>query len=255
MDEALSAVSALEEEETAGDGVTSLEDLEMPAEMAEEMAAHNGGESPPSPPGMTTTSGLDKQPRDDFSVLEELAAADPPAEPAAESPAKGGETEAAGTGDGEVNRAGGKNEPVRLTGYESDHSDVYKHIADLPMGEKRRLARYGNKTVRQLLLKDPNKTLHVLVVKNVKVSLDEAMEYSKRPNLSREALKFMAQKRTWTQSRQFLFNLVRNPSTPVDVAIRMLNKLGTNELRIVAKSASIRMPISAAARKLLFGKM
>lgn len=142
-----------------------------------------------------------------------------------------------------------------VTGYESDHSDVYNKMKDLSMGEKQRLARYGNKTVRQLLTKEPNKNLHVLVMKNVKVTLDEAMEYSKRPNFSPDALRIMSQNRTFTSSRQLVFNLVRNPSCPMDVATRMLAKLTINEWRIIAKSPSVRMPVTAAAKKLMMKRM
>jgi len=142
-----------------------------------------------------------------------------------------------------------------VTGYESDASAVYADIPGLPVPEKRKLARQGNKIVRQLLMKDPNKSLHVLVVKNPRLGLDEALEYSKRPNIAPDALKTMSQNRTFLNSRQFIFNLVRNPSTPVDVAIRLMPRLTHNEWRIIAKAGSVRTPIAAAARKLVLQKL
>ncbi len=141
------------------------------------------------------------------------------------------------------------------TGYESDHSAVYATVPSLPVEEKRRLARNGNKVMRQLLIKDPNKSLHVMVVQNPRVTLDEALEYSKRPNVSGDALKTLAQNRTFLNSQQFIFNLVRNPSTPTDIATRLLSRLSPNQLRIIAKSNSVRMPISAGARKLVLQKL
>ena len=144
---------------------------------------------------------------------------------------------------------------AKVTGYETEYSDVYNKMKDLSMGEKQRLARYGNRTVRQLLSKEPNKNLHVLVMKNVKVTLDEAMEYSKRPNFSPDALRVMSQNRTFTSSRQLIFNLVRNPSCPMDVATRLLQKLTINEWRIIAKSPSVRLPITAAAKKLMMQRL
>lgn len=144
---------------------------------------------------------------------------------------------------------------TEVTGRESDASAVYADIPGLPVPEKRKLARQGNKVVRQLLMKDPNKSLHVLVVKNPRLGLDEALEYSKRPNISPDALKTMSQNRTFLNSRQFIFNLVRNPSTPVDVAIRLMARLSHNEWRIIAKAGSVRTPISAAARKLVLQKL
>ncbi len=146
-------------------------------------------------------------------------------------------------------------EEAAPTGYESDHSAAYATVPGLPVEEKRRLARNGNKVMRQLLIKDSNKSLHVMVVKNPRVTLDEALEYSKRPNLSGDALKAMGQNRTFLNSQQFIFNLVRNPSTPTDVATRLLSRLSPNQLRIIAKSNSVRMPVSAGARKLVLQKL
>ena len=149
---------------------------------------------------------------------------------------------------------GAPERPV-VIGNESDASAVYADIPGLPIGEKRKLARQGNKTVRQLLIKDINKSLHVLVASNPRLGLDEALEYSKRPSIAPDALKTLSQNRTFLNSRQFIFNLVRNPSTPVDIAVRLLPRLTLNEWRIMAKAGSVRMPISAAARKLVIQKL
>jgi hypothetical protein len=45
--------------------------------------------------------------------------------------------------------------------------------------------------------------------------------------------------------------LLRNPSTPVELAVRLVPLLGPSEWRILARPGAVRMPISAAARKLL----
>jgi hypothetical protein len=142
-----------------------------------------------------------------------------------------------------------------ITGYESDMSDVYAQIGNLSVNEKRRLARYGNRTVRQLLMKDPNKSLHVLVSKNPKVTMDEALEFSKRPNISPEALKNLAENQSFRHSKQLKFNLVRNPSTPLDIAKRLLKTLSHHEWRVIAKSPSVRTPITAEAKKLVIQKL
>lgn len=144
---------------------------------------------------------------------------------------------------------------AKVNGTESDASAVYADIPGLPIAEKRKLARQGNKTVRQLLMKDINKGLHVLVASNPRIGLDEALDYSKRPGIAPDALKALSQNRTFLNSRQFIFNLVRNPKTPVDIAVRLLPRLNLNEWRILAKAGSVRTPISAAARKLVVQKL
>lgn len=142
-------------------------------------------------------------------------------------------------------------EAPAVTGFETDHSGVFARIRDLPLHEKHRLGRHGRRTVRQLLIKDPNKGVHASVVSNPEVSLDEILEYSLLPGLARDAIELIARNRTWMQSRQLGFNLVRNPSTPVELAVRLVPLLGPSEWRILARPGAVRMPISAAARKLL----
>jgi len=138
---------------------------------------------------------------------------------------------------------------AEVTGKETESSDVYARIKNLSLPEKQKLARYGKRTVRQLLIRDPNKNLHRLVVGNPDVGLDEITEYSAYPGLSKEAIEFIAQNRTWLASRQLVFNLVRNPSTPVELAVRLVPRLGPNEWRWLARPGAVREPIAAAARR------
>lgn len=138
-----------------------------------------------------------------------------------------------------------------VTGGESGDSDLYARIHDLPLLEKQRLARQGNRTVRQLLARDPTKSLHVLVVANPQVTLDEATEYAAMPTLSKEALDCIAARPLWIASRKLLFALVRNPSVAPETATRLVGKLGPNELRVIARPGVVRPAIAAAARRLL----
>ncbi len=142
--------------------------------------------------------------------------------------------------------------PAGITGIESEFSDLYKRIGELAIHEKRQLARQGGKTARQLLVKDPNKTLHMFVMMNPKITLEEVEEYSKLPGLSAEAIRHMVKNRTWMSAKSVLFNLVRNPATPTDIAVALVPKLGSSEWRAITNSANIRSAIAAAARKLLF---
>lgn len=139
--------------------------------------------------------------------------------------------------------------PAEVTGNETESSDVYARIKNLTLSQKQRLARHGRRPVRNLLIRDPNKNLHRLVVANPDVGVDEITEYSAYPALSKDAIEFIAQNRTWMASRQIVFNLVRNPATPIDLAVRLVPRLGSNEWRWLARPGAVRMPVAAAARK------
>jgi hypothetical protein len=142
----------------------------------------------------------------------------------------------------------------KVTGGESEFSDIYAKLKDLPMSEKQRLARYGNRTVRQLLMRQGSKTLHIFLFQNPKLTLDEVLEYSKIPTLTAEAIRLILQNRTWMSSRQLLFNLARNPATPLDIAARLVQQLTATEWRVLAKGSTVRPQVQAQARKLLMGR-
>jgi hypothetical protein len=52
-------------------------------------------------------------------------------------------------------------------------------------------------------------------------------------------------------SQQVLAALVRNPRTPIPVAVELVGRLHPSEVRALAKGTSVRGPVAAAARKKL----
>lgn len=139
--------------------------------------------------------------------------------------------------------------PPPVTGKETETSDLYARIRDLPLQEKQKLARTGRKPARQLLIRDVNKTLHRVVLSNPDISVDEVAEYAASPALAKDALEYITQNRTWMASRQVTFAVVKNPSTPVEIAVRLVPRLGQSEWRYLARPGAVRAPVAAQARK------
>lgn len=146
---------------------------------------------------------------------------------------------------------GGRAGESTVTGLETEYSDVYAKIRDLPLVEKQKLARHGRRTVRQILMRDPLKTLQRLVLSNPDIGLDEVLEYANWPGLAKDALEFIAMNPTWTGSRMVVLALVKNPSTPIELAIRLVARLGPAEWRLLVRPNLVRTPVAAAARKAL----
>jgi hypothetical protein len=138
-----------------------------------------------------------------------------------------------------------------VTGRETEYSDVYAKVRDLPLLEKQKLARHGRRTVRQILMRDPNKSLQRTVLSNPDVMLDEVLEYANWPGLAKDALEAISANSTWMSSRMVILALVKNPSSPLDLAIRLVPRLGPSEWRLLARPNFVRMGVSTAARKAL----
>lgn len=121
----------------------------------------------------------------------------------------------------------------------------------IPLTEKMALAASCDRDLRMQLLRDPNKQLHPLVLKNPRIAIDEVQWAAKLPTLDPEALKIIAEHPEWGQNQQVVASLVRNPKTPLASAVKLVPRLPTAELRLLAKSQGRPQIVQAAKKKLM----
>lgn len=140
-----------------------------------------------------------------------------------------------------------------------EHSVVEAQADDKPRNvaaetnEKITAALRGNRDERAAILRDTNPALHGHVLRNPGLQLDEIAAIAKMRTVTPELLKQIADKREWAQRPEIAIALVRNPKTPVNIAIRLLDHVGPAELRQLAKDQHTRTPIQHAARKKVLG--
>ena len=131
------------------------------------------------------------------------------------------------------------------------------HAAEPPQGaataRKIQLALHGDKSQRIALLRDPNKMIHGYVLRNPQIQLDEVVTVARMTTVAVDVLTFIASRREWAERSEIALALVRNPKTPVPLAVRMLDHISPSELRQLAKQANVREPIARAARKKVIG--
>jgi hypothetical protein len=147
----------------------------------------------------------------------------------------------------------GEEDPGPPADTSQETRDLIKRLEQMSVNEKRNQALHGQRSVRGLLIRDRNKTLHQFVLRNPSISLDEVEQFAKMPGLAPDALRLMATNPEWTRSMAVCRNLVRNPKTPLKEALDLLHKLPLSEVRMLAKSQNVRVPIQQAARKKVAG--
>lgn len=124
-------------------------------------------------------------------------------------------------------------------------------ITRMSLLEKQDLALSGNRLERLALLKDSNKSLHALVLKNRKISSEEVRMLAAFRNANPQALQKIAANPDWVRDGRIVAALVGNPKTPPQVAVRLLDRLPSAELRRLAKATDVPPAISRAARRKL----
>src|SRR5213595_1731479 len=112
------------------------------------------------------------------------------------------------------------------------------------------LALKSGRAVLHHLLRDFNKVLHADVLRHPHIGLDEVKATAKLNSLSPETLKAIGDHPEWGQNPGICAALVRNPKTPMAIALRLLPRVPLNDLRAIAKGAG-RQQVVLAARKLL----
>lgn len=124
-----------------------------------------------------------------------------------------------------------------------------ERLKGLNAAQKMALALSGTREERFALLRDVNKTLHVYVLKNPRIGLDEVAWAAKQPTLSPDALKVIAENREWAGNAGVTIALVRNPKTPLPLALRLLERMPMSEIRALAKGGAREQIVHAARRK------
>jgi hypothetical protein len=116
------------------------------------------------------------------------------------------------------------------------------------------LAMHGNKDERARIMRGGDRSLHRYVLRNPGLRLDEVTFFAKMTTISADILKAIAERQDWAARPEIALALVCNPKTPVPLAIQMLRNVAPQQLRRLAKTGNLRMPILQAARKLVIGR-
>jgi hypothetical protein len=114
-------------------------------------------------------------------------------------------------------------------------------------------AMYGNRDERMRILREGDRSLHRYVLRNPGLRIDEVTFIAKMTAVSPDLLAAIAERREWAQRPEIALALVRNPKSPVPLAIQMLQHVSPGDLRRLAKGSDVRMPILQAARKRVVG--
>jgi predicted transcriptional regulator len=118
-------------------------------------------------------------------------------------------------------------------------------------GDKRKLARKGDKEARTILLKATNRQIYMSVRDNPGIKESEIEMLTKNTSTNSEILRAIGRNREWTANRNVMKNLVMNSKTPVEVSNRFLSRMSAKDLEFVVKSRNLPMAVRNNAKRLI----
>ncbi len=137
---------------------------------------------------------------------------------------------------------------------EAARRDLHRAISRMTVAQRARLARFGNRETRGLLLRDANRIVATAAIRNPRIREDEVLAAARSRNVCDEVLRIIADSREWTRSYQVKLALCANPKTPLASAMRFLSHLHDRDLRMLVKSREVPAAVSAQARRILSRK-
>jgi hypothetical protein len=119
----------------------------------------------------------------------------------------------------------------------------------MKVGQKLKLALFGTREERALLVRDSNRIVATAVVKNPKFTETEAENVSNSRNVAEEVLRLIARHREFSKIYKIQHNLVRNPRCPAELAVRFIGTLREQDLKLLVRNRNVGDAVRRQAKK------
>ncbi len=124
-------------------------------------------------------------------------------------------------------------------------------IADMNIAQKIRLATVGSREAIKILVRDPNKLIHMAAIKSPRIKLGDVKRLSSNKSLPDGVINYMAKNREWTSDYEVLVNLTMNPKTPLSEVTGFLKHLRKRELQRLSRNRNVSHQVSRMAKRLM----
>jgi hypothetical protein len=128
-------------------------------------------------------------------------------------------------------------------------ASVTQKIASLTVAQRMGLAMKGSREERSILIRDPNKLVSTAVLSSPKLTESEVEAIAKMANVSEEILRIVASNRAWVKNYNVMLALVRNPKSPVALAMNLMSRLNDKDLRQLSTNRNVAEILRVTARK------
>ena len=149
--------------------------------------------------------------------------------------------------------ASGGSAPAGETAAEDEADEAKKSvtqkIAGMTVAQRMGLAMKGSREERSILVRDPNKLVSTSVLSSPKITESEIEAIARMANVSEEILRIIGSNRAWMKNYNVTLALVRNPKSPVAMAMNLLNRLNEKDLRQLSTNRNVADILRVTARK------
>jgi hypothetical protein len=124
-------------------------------------------------------------------------------------------------------------------------------LPKLELGERVTLARAAPPTVIKVLLDEAHPRVIKVLLSNPKLREFEVLRLAENPRLSSDTLRVIAESDRWVCRYPIKIGLVKNPRTPVHVALRLLASLPRRNITQLVSTPDLPKVVLVGARRIL----
>jgi hypothetical protein len=124
-------------------------------------------------------------------------------------------------------------------GEGQERISLIRRIMMMTVKDRIRLALKGDRESRLILVRDPNKLVSSAVLKNPRITDQEVEKVAAMRTVPEEVLRLIALNRTWMRVYMITHNLVRNPRTPIPIAMDILPRLHSKDIANLSQNRNI----------------
>ncbi len=132
---------------------------------------------------------------------------------------------------------------------QTEKVSAVQKIYRLNTAEKLLTALKGTREERAILIRDPNRLVASAVLGSPKMTEAEIEAFSAMKNVSDQVLREIGNHREWTKRYAVVNNLVRNPRTPIGIALNLVPRLNPRDIKGIAVDRNVPEAVRKHAQK------
>lgn len=124
-----------------------------------------------------------------------------------------------------------------------------QRLFSLTTGKKVKAALTGDSQARNFLIRDPNRLVALAVLGSPKITEAEIEHFAAMKNVSADVLRRIGTNRDWTKKYTVVSSLVKNPRTPLPIAMGFISRLQPRDMKAIAVDKNVPEGIRRAAQR------
>ncbi|MBK5255717.1 MAG: hypothetical protein JJE39_06760 [Vicinamibacteria bacterium] len=124
-----------------------------------------------------------------------------------------------------------------------------QRLFTLTTGKKVKAALTEDAQARSFLIRDPNRLVALAVLGSPKITEAEIEQFASMKNVSDEVLRRIGTNRDWTKKYTVINSLVKNPRTPLPIAMGFVSRLQPRDIKALAVDRNVPEAIRKSAQR------